>query len=521
MVVEGGVESSALLTRYWRAARDELVQASLLQFDGQFYSIHPQIRHFALSHLPSSERNRVHRVVAAYYYSLPAPTADEWLEAFEHLEVAGEVQDLQEAICVALNATQALEGSGSLQRLLAILRRAHGYATRLGDDANNSLLNSRLGGILRLLGQYTEAEVYLKSSQAFEVQRQNRQQEGWIQYELALLYSDQGDHQHAVAYIEQALVVFKEVKEERGIALAEIAFADICRGLARYKEALRHVELALLNCYQCHDQPAQARAICMRGTIYESLGQYSRAIRDYEEAHRHFHDLKRIVDEAWVQLYKCSVYRRQGKLDQAEKICQEILLLFQQEQLIPAEVRVAHLRGDVCVAKGEPGNARSLYEQALALSTRLGNYVEQAAIYNALGALSLTEDDYLEANELYEQSVSIVREYGARNLYGQALLGLGNVAYAMQRFVDAEQYYHEGEALFEEIDTPVERGTVLNQMGMLYLAQHKYREARGAWEKALALDYYLPMAQRQVLSEKISVLVAEHRLDGEFPISPE
>src|SRR3979411_2583070 len=36
----------AELAQNWRPARDELVQASFIQFDGRVYNIHPQVRHF-------------------------------------------------------------------------------------------------------------------------------------------------------------------------------------------------------------------------------------------------------------------------------------------------------------------------------------------------------------------------------------------------------------------------------------------------------------------------------------------
>src|SRR5258708_32925397 len=65
------------LARNWRAARDELVDASFIQFDGRVYTIHAHVRHFALSHLPQDQRSRVHRVTATYDSSLTRPGPDE------------------------------------------------------------------------------------------------------------------------------------------------------------------------------------------------------------------------------------------------------------------------------------------------------------------------------------------------------------------------------------------------------------------------------------------------------------
>ncbi len=46
------------LARNWRAARDELVHSSFIQFDGRVYTIHTQVRHFALTHLEARGTHR-------------------------------------------------------------------------------------------------------------------------------------------------------------------------------------------------------------------------------------------------------------------------------------------------------------------------------------------------------------------------------------------------------------------------------------------------------------------------------
>jgi len=122
------------LVQHWRVARDELVQASFMQFDGRVYTIHPQIRNFALLYLPLQERRRVHRAVAHYYRSQPQPSPEEWFAAYEHQEAAGETQDLQEAILLAVHASWAMGGRGHAPALLDMLRRAEAHASRLGNN---------------------------------------------------------------------------------------------------------------------------------------------------------------------------------------------------------------------------------------------------------------------------------------------------------------------------------------------------------------------------------------------------
>jgi hypothetical protein len=82
--------SFAILAQSWISARDELVRASFMQFDGCSYSIHLQVRHFALSLLPIDERRRIHAIIAAYSVQLDRTVEGESVAAFEHLELTGE-----------------------------------------------------------------------------------------------------------------------------------------------------------------------------------------------------------------------------------------------------------------------------------------------------------------------------------------------------------------------------------------------------------------------------------------------
>jgi len=159
----GGQEPSmlaeaAMLERHWRAARDELVQASFMQFDGEVYSIHAQVRHFALMHLPLEERRRVHRVVAAYYATLPQSTIEEWMAAFELLEKAGEPQDIQEAVQVAVRASWALASRGDTRELQMLLQRAAVHASRSGDKTVESQVQLVLGEMSKGVPEFIARE---------------------------------------------------------------------------------------------------------------------------------------------------------------------------------------------------------------------------------------------------------------------------------------------------------------------------------------------------------------------------
>src|SRR5260370_2668958 len=192
MLRSGEDVAPAVLAENWRAARDELVTASFIQFDGRVYRIHPQVRNFALSYLPLGERSRVHRVAAAYYCSLAQPSPDEWFAAFEHLEGAGEPQDLQHAVLLAVDASSALDGRRNPPALLATLRLADAHALRLADKTGEGKIQCCLGAILRLLGKNAEAVGCLTRSLALHREQHEPSEEGWALYDRAMRYRGEG-----------------------------------------------------------------------------------------------------------------------------------------------------------------------------------------------------------------------------------------------------------------------------------------------------------------------------------------
>lgn len=503
----------AELAHNWRAARDELVQASFMLFDGRVYTIHPQVRYFALSHLPMEERRRVHRVVAAYYYTLQHPNAEEWFAAFEHLENAAEEQDLQEAITVAVRAFHALDGHGHIHDVLAMLRRANGHASRLGNKAGEGLIQCCLGIILRQQGKYPEAEACLRSSLEFHKAQQQRDEAGWALYELALLFREESDFQQAGAYAQEAMELFRELGDATGEARMLLVLGEVSGGYASYHEALEYFEQALTRFRTLHSKEGIALTLRDRGTLFEALSQYTKALNDYEEAQRLFTELELRERQAWVLTDKSTVYIDQGKLDSAAKMCSDALIIFREQGIRRGEGFALREMGDITRKQHDLSRARTYYEEALAFFSGLGDRVDQARVLNGLGATAFEEGNYLEAREQFEQAQAIAHEQGARQIDGRALRGLGDVARVMQHFSEAERYYQQAAAIAAKLDTSAEQCAVLRRQGLLMQTQGNYWGALDCWIHALVLDQRLEHPTRRELQQQIEHLVAEQHLE--------
>ncbi len=500
----------------WRAARDELVQASFIQFDGRVYNIHPQVRHFAVSHLPLEERRRVHRLVAAYYYNLRQPSPEEWVAAVEHLESASEPHDLQVAVQIAVLASRALGGRGHAQELLIMLRRVSVYASQLADKTGEGQIQCCLGAILRQLGQYAEAKACLRSSLEFHKEQQTRDEAGWTLYELAMLCREEGNFQQANLYAQEALMLFREVGDVKGEAWMQMVLGEVSRGYAAYYDALGHFELALASFTTLRNKEGIASTLRDRGTVYEALGKYTEASLDYNEALYLFNELGLRAGQAWVLADKSVISTQQGKLDEAEKLCAEAITIFREHGIRRGEAWALHTMGNIMRDSHKREEARAYYKEADAIFTTLGDRVDRARVLAALGAIAFDEGEYLDAQECYEEAQGLAHEQDAKQINGRALRGLGDVARALHHYEKAEQDYQAAFTIATELDTPKEQLAVLRRQGLLCQAQGHFQTALGHWVHALALDTRLTHPARIDLQTNVVNIVKEHQLQEAY-----
>ncbi|HEX7737328.1 MAG TPA: tetratricopeptide repeat protein [Ktedonobacteraceae bacterium] len=504
------------LQQDWRAARDALVQAAFIQFDGRVYTIHSQVRHYALAHLAPAERQRAHRVVASYYNSLAQPSPYEWFAAFEHLEEAGELQDLQNAVQLAVRASWALRGRSYAAELQAILRRSEGYALLLNDKTGEGQIQCCLGAILRRLGKYAEAVGCLTRSLTLHRGQNERDEAAWALYELAMLFREEGHFLQAGQHAQQALELFREAGDANGEAWMQLVIGEVSRGYGRYHEALDYFEQALNSFRSMPSNEGYPTALRDRGSIHEVLGNYPQALADYEEALRAFQTLGSRYWQAWLLADQSVVYLDLDKFEQAETLARQAVSIFHEEGARRGEGWAMRSLGDIARKQLRLTDARGYYSEALAIFTNLGNRVDLARVNNSLGAAFFAEGDAITAKEHYEHALTIAQEQGMLQLKERALRGLGDVMHALHQDGEAERLYQNALTIAVELTTPAERCALLHRLGQLYRDQQRYSEALASWVQALTHDRRLGHRDRENLKEKIDLLVQEQHLENNY-----
>lgn len=511
-----GADIPQELVKNWRVGRDELVRSSFIQFDGRVYTLHTQVRHFALAHLQDDKRKRVHRAVAAYYSSLPQPSPEEWFAAFEHLEDAGELQDLHMAIHIIVRAYWALRNRGHAAALRAALRRAESHAQSLDDLSSQGQVQFCLGAILRQLGKYAEALGCLTRSLTLYRQLHARDDEAWALFELAMLFREEGQYKQAEQHAQDALPLFREANDARGEAWMQLVLGEVRRGHGYYYDALGHFERALATFRALPNDEGYPSALRDRGSVFEALGNYSEALADYEESLRLFNTLGSRFNQAWVLTEQSVVYLDLAQYDLAQTTCKEAMALFREQDARRGEGWTLRVLGDIARKQGDFNTARACYNQAIALFNDLSDRADAARAINSLGATALAEGEPLVAREHYEHACTLAREQEARQIEGRALRGLGDVASMMHHSNDATRYYDEADEIVQGLDTPAERSAILYRRGELEAAQGQYQQALESWAAALFQDHRADHPERGRHEARVTAFVAEHHLEDSY-----
>lgn len=504
------------LFQHWQEARDELVRAAFMQFDGRVYTIHPQVRNFALAHLPLDERRRVHRVVASYYADLAQPTPEEWFVAFEHLEGAGEPQDVQAAVRLAVRASWAMNGRGHTERLMTMLRKAEADALRLGDKTGVGKIQCCMGAILRQRGQFALALPCLHQSLMLHREQNELYDAAWALYELAMLDREMGNFKQADGHAQEALTFFRDIGDAKGEAWMQMVLGEVSRGRGRYFEALGHFDLALTSFRNVYSEEGIASTLRDYGTVHEALGNYGKALTNYEEALRIFNTLGQRSGQGWVLADRSVVHADEGRLDIAEPECREAITIFREQGIRRGEGWALRAMGEIAYEGRNLGDARGYFEEAESIFSELGDRVDLARVLNALGAIAVDEHDYVAAKDLYEQAQEMAQEQDAQQIVGRALRGLGDYHRIMKQFSAAADLYQQAYQIAFTLETPAELCAVLRRQGLLKVAQQRYAEALEYWVKALEHDKRLGHPARTHLESELQNLVTEHQLEEAY-----
>jgi tetratricopeptide (TPR) repeat protein len=309
-----------------------------------------------------------------------------------------------------------------------------------------------------------------------------------------------GDFAGAVHYLEQALTIH-ETLEGKGHprtarSLNDLGYAFLFKG--DHRRAKVYLERALPLWKQSRDDANRAATLDNLGQLASSEGNAVDARRYYARALRLRERVLGLAHpRTTISMHNLGLLLMQsGEFDEAGK-CLERALEVRLQVLGPDHVYTAiSLRtvGELHFQRGNLTSTRDCFERALPVFERLRGTTHPTvlAVRSALLALADEQGDRARADQLREE-LTALRGQMLQGGGPEAATALNNLGYSLWvrgDYVAASRNYQDALILEEQAEGPFSPAlvTILNNLGMVRERQADYTGAAAYYQRALAIQ---------------------------------
>ncbi|MCK4765838.1 MAG: CHAT domain-containing protein, partial [Candidatus Aminicenantes bacterium] len=247
---------------------------------------------------------------------------------------------------------------------------------------------------------------------------------------------------------EQAITIFRDIKNRLGEANTLQSLGDVHRALSENEKARRRYEQAITIFRDIKDRLGEANTLLRLGHMRKALSENEKARLRYEQAITIFRDIKDRLGEANTLQSLGEVHRM---LDEYEK-------------------------------------ARQRYEQAITIYRDIKDRLGQANTLRSLGDVHWMLDENEKARRRYEQAITIFRDIKARLGEANTLQSLGDVHLALSEYEKARLRYEQAITIFRDIKARLGEANTLKSLGLVYQFQNDYKNAQTCCNEALQIQ---------------------------------
>jgi tetratricopeptide (TPR) repeat protein len=363
------------------------------------------------------------------------------------------------------------------------MRAALDRLVKRGQSEPALRLAAALGQYWRLRGRFLEGRERLASLLALPAPQNCSAARAAALHAAAVLAWRHGDGVAARAPLEESLRLWRELGNQRGVALCLTWLADI---LDDQEPALSLAEESLRLWRELGDRAGIAHALHILGKNTQIRGQLERARPLLEESlaiRREVGDREYIAHSLWELAHH---HLRQGSSGEAER-CFEDSLGILREIGVPAGTLTLIYLGGLALDRGDEARARALLEECVALTRELGHPRTVARPVLLLAEVVQSQGDYPRAEVLLQEAITLLRKYGRfghnaemiSQQIAMALSDLGYVAYHQGDPGRARGRFEESLGILCELD--VETDIAVCVAGLAGVAYLTGQPERAAW----------------------------------------
>jgi predicted ATPase/DNA-binding winged helix-turn-helix (wHTH) protein len=453
-----------------------LVDKSLLRQEEQAngeprFRMLETIREYGLECLTSSGEEPTGRHAHADYYRAlveaaePALTGPEQAVWLDRLET--EHDNLRAALRWAEESGEAETGLrlvGALYEFWLVrghLREGREWLRRLllATSSTRTLARAKVltgaGHMAHNLGDYTAAWTLFEEALAIWQEQGDQRGLATALNNLGWVAVHRGDYPAARALSEESLALWQALGDKGGMATAlnNLGFVAYFQGEYAAADALHQESLGLQR--ELGDQRGIAVALGLIGRTAQRRGDYRQAMVLLEESLRLFRDMGVKQLFAWAASFLADVAHEQGNAECATALLEESVTVFRDIGDKDGLAYTLSILGTIPQARGDAGQAQALYEESLRLCRELGDKWGMATALTRLGTVAHAQGDDDRATTLYTESLALCRELGDKHGLAECLEGLAGLAVAQQQLERAARLLGAAETLRQVIGAPL------------------------------------------------------------------
>ena len=206
-----------------------------------------------------------------------------------------------------------------------------------------------------------------------------------------------------------------------------------------------------------------------------------------------------------------------GHFGAAERLLAEALGQIPQDNAA-LRAKVLGDLGNVYTEQEEFSTAERAYSQSLSILQKLSDSNNSALMLQNLGVLYSLQGRNDEALQAVVQALKLLQSAMPADpaIHAQVLVGLGIVQYRRNNTRQAEKTFNEALGISRTLKVPFDATALLNNLGALYLRQHKFKQAQVVLKRALQIKEAGKGVSDPALTPELNALAATYMATGKF-----
>lgn len=345
-------------------------------------------------------------------------------------------------------------GINSYDKAKDFWEKALALSVEIGDIGQEIWIKQSLAGLYAMKDLDKAIDMYRKILEQAE-KTSNKATKIDVLWNLGDLLNNQGKHQDALRYINEALKIAESAHRRYDVTKVLMSLVSLYSRIGEYEKALSAASRYIENLNDYEMLWLLPNAYAQRAGIYERLYRHEDALKDYREGIDRARKISDYITEASLWSSMATVYTRSGNKAQAFES------LFEAEKIL--------------VKYGE-------------------NYELLAVVYTNMGELLMEVERYDDAIACFTESLRLYEEMGREDRAADMAYITGHYYFLMEHPYSAIMFHHKAISYFEKNGLWLDMSKAYADMSSFYNSLGRKEEsiqylAKGidAFEKTRAL----------------------------------